>query len=47
MTVHSSTAGSGSAAPEFELPDWRGGSQSLADLRVAGPVILTFLRGFA
>lgn len=47
MTIHSSTAPTGKPAPEFELPDWRGGTHRLADLRADGPVVLSFLRGFA
>ena len=35
----------GDAAPDFELPDARGGSVTLAGLRSAGPVVLVFYRG--
>ena len=35
----------GEAAPDFELPDARGGSVTLAGLRREGPVVLVFYRG--
>ena len=35
----------GDAAPDFELPDARGGSVTLAGLRSDGPVVLVFYRG--
>lgn len=35
----------GDAAPDFELPDARGGSLTLARLRSDGPVVLVFYRG--
>jgi peroxiredoxin len=35
----------GEAAPDFELPDARGGSLTLAGLRGEGPVVLVFYRG--
>ena len=37
--------GLGGEAPEFLLPDARGGSVSLSDLLQRGPVVLTFYRG--
>ena len=35
----------GQAAPDFELPDARGGSVTLSGLRGEGPVVLVFYRG--
>jgi peroxiredoxin len=35
----------GEAAPDFELPDARGGSVTLAGMRRKGPVVLVFYRG--
>lgn len=35
----------GEAAPDFELPDARGGSVTLTSLRGEGPVVLVFYRG--
>jgi peroxiredoxin len=35
----------GDMAPDFELPDARGGSVSLSGLRSHGPVVLVFYRG--
>src|SRR3954466_7205883 len=35
----------GDAAPDFELPDARGGTVTLAGLRADGPVVLVFYRG--
>jgi peroxiredoxin len=35
----------GDAAPDFDLPDARGGSVTLARLRRDGPVVLVFYRG--
>ena len=35
----------GDTAPDFELPDARGGSVTLAGLRADGPVVLVFYRG--
>jgi peroxiredoxin len=35
----------GDSAPDFELPDARGGVVRLSDLLAAGPVILSFYRG--
>ena len=35
----------GEIAPDFELPDTRGGSQSLSKLLNRGPVVLSFYRG--
>ena len=35
----------GDAAPDFELPDARGGNVTLAGLRSDGPVVLVFYRG--
>jgi peroxiredoxin len=35
----------GSKAPEFSLPDARGGEARLADLLARGPVVVTFYRG--
>jgi peroxiredoxin len=35
----------GYAAPDFELPDARGGSVTLAGLRREGPVVVVFYRG--
>jgi len=35
----------GDTAPDFELPDARGGSVTLAGLREDGPVVLIFYRG--
>jgi AhpC/TSA family len=35
----------GQTAPDFTLPDAGGRSVSLAELRVPGPVVLSFYRG--
>ena len=35
----------GQPAPDFTLPSAAGASVSLADLRVRGPVVLSFYRG--
>lgn len=46
MPVHSATAGVGSKAPDFSLPDRDGNQVSLGELLAAGPLVLVFLRGF-
>jgi len=46
MAVHSRSAGAGSTAPDFELPDQDGTTHRLIELVEAGPVVLVFLRGF-
>ena len=47
MATHSTTAGEGSPAPRFTLPDAHGAQIALDALLVRGPVVLVFLRGFA
>ena len=47
MATRSLTAGEGSAAPHFTLPDGNGNPVGLDDLIALGPVVLVFLRGFA
>ena len=47
MAVHSRSAGVGTPAPDFELPDAGGQLHRLSELRKDGPVVLVFLRGFA
>jgi hypothetical protein len=47
VTTHSRTAGVGSVAPDFDLPDATGTRYRLADLLTQGPVVLVFLRGFS
>ena len=37
--------GEGDSAPDFELESTGGARVALADLRVQGPVVLTFFRG--
>jgi len=46
MAVHSKTAGVGTTAPAFTLPDQDGTPVSLVDLVARGPLVLVFLRGF-
>lgn len=46
MATHSRTAGIGSEAPAFALPDGTGTAVALADLLARGPVVVAFLRGF-
>ncbi|HEX5615916.1 MAG TPA: hypothetical protein VFZ83_12255 [Acidimicrobiia bacterium] len=47
MATHSTTAGEGTEAPRFALPDATGNPVALDDLLGHGPVVLVFLRGFA
>jgi peroxiredoxin len=47
VTVHSSTASVGAAAPDFRLVDQHGVEFHLADEVSAGPLVLVFLRGFS
>ncbi len=47
VSVHSSTAGVGQPAPDFNLTDQHGQEFRLADALGAGPVVIVFLRGFA
>lgn len=46
MATHSTTAGEGTEAPRFTLPDAQGNPVTLDDLIARGPVVLVFLRGF-
>ena len=46
MTVHSRTASTGQAAPDFALTDQHAAEFRLTDAVGAGPVVLVFLRGF-
>ncbi len=47
IAPHIVTAGEGSEAPRFELPDAQGLIVRLDDLLQRGPVVLVFLRAFA
>lgn len=44
-TLGAAAPGVGDVAPEFELPDARGGDLSLASALASGPVVLIFYRG--
>lgn len=46
MATHSTSAGEGTEAPRFSLPDAEGNEVSLDDALAQGPVVLVFLRGF-
>ena len=46
MATHSRTAGVGSPAPDFDLPDAAGARYRLSELVKEGPVVIVFLRGF-
>ncbi len=46
MSTQSTTAATGSPAPEFTLPRVGGGTIALSSYR-GQPVVLAFLRGFA
>ena len=35
----------GDSAPDFELPDYRGGTVSMTDMLAKGPVVISFYRG--
>jgi peroxiredoxin len=47
MSVHSKTAATGQAAPDFTLADQHGKEFHLAEAVGSGPVVLAFLRGFS
>ena len=47
MSVRSSTASVGTAAPDFTLTDQHGAVFRLSEAFAAGPVVLVFLRGFS
>lgn len=44
-TIAAAARKAGHIAPDFTLPDLRGGTVSLSDLLASGPVVLTFHRG--
>ena len=46
MATHSTSAGEGTEAPRFSLPDAEGNEVSLDGAIAQGPVVLVFLRGF-
>ena len=46
VATHSRTAGVGSPAPDFDLPDAAGARYRLSELVKEGPVVIVFLRGF-